>query len=181
METTDFYIAQGISIFTAIVAILSMQLKSMKGILITQIIANLLASSTYFVLGSFSGAGISLIAIIQLIVVYVYNKKNIKPHKFVIALFISAYIIYSVFNFKSFFDIFPLLAAIFFALGIAQEKPSTFRIFGMLNPLSWLVYDIYSLALINSIMRVGIFTSALIAKIRLDWCKKKDNENIKEL
>ena len=77
---TDFYVAQGISILTAIVAIMSMQLKSMKGILISQIIANLLASSTYFVLGSFSGAGISLIAIIQLVVVYIYDKKNVKPH-----------------------------------------------------------------------------------------------------
>ena len=146
----------------------------MKSILITQIIANLLASSTYFVLGSFSGAGISLIAIIQLIVVYIYDKKNIKPHKFVIALFILAYTIYSIFTFKSFIDIFPFLAAVFFALGIAQEKPSTFRIYGMLNPLSWLVYDIYSWALVNSIMRVGIFTSALIAKIRLDW--RRNNE-----
>ena len=40
----EFYIAQGISILTAIVAILSMQMKSMKAILITQICANLLAS-----------------------------------------------------------------------------------------------------------------------------------------
>ena len=75
----EFYIAQGISIVTALVAILSMQLKNMKSILIFQITANLLAASTYFLLGGFSGAGISLIAIIQLIVMFFYNKKNIKP------------------------------------------------------------------------------------------------------
>ena len=169
----EFYIAQGISILTAVVAILSMQMKSMKTILITQICANLLASSTYFLLGGFSGAGISLIAIIQLIVMYVYDIKQKKPHWFVVALFIAAYIVYSVFNFKNVMDIFPLLAAIFFALGVVQKKPSIFRIYGMLNPLCWLVYDIYSLAIINSIMRVGIFTSALIAKIRLDGFLRK--------
>jgi uncharacterized protein YybS (DUF2232 family) len=95
----EFYVAQGISILTAIVAILSMQLKSMKNILITQITANLLAASTYFLLDSFSGAGISLIAIIQLIVMYIYNKNGKTPHKIVVGLFIAAYTIYSVFNF----------------------------------------------------------------------------------
>ena len=80
-------------------------------------------------------------------------------------------------NHNPFFDIFPYLAAVFFALGVAQEKPSIYRIYGMLNPLCWLVYDIYSLALINSIMRVGIFLSALIAKIRLDGLLKKDKNN----
>ena len=190
METTEFYIAQGISILTAIIAILSMQLKSMKGILITQIIANLLASSTYFVLGSFSGAGISLIAIIQLIVVYIYGLKKIKPHKLVIITFIAAYTGYTIYsiinamqtnpNHNPFFDLFPYLAAVFFALGIIQEKPSIYRIYGMLNPLCWLVYDIYSLALINSIMRVGIFLSALIAKIRLDGFMRKKQTNNEE-
>ena len=169
----EFYIAQGISILTAVVAILSMQMKSMKAILITQICANLLASSTYFLLGGFSGAGISLIAIIQLIVMYVYDKKETKPHWSIVAIFVAAYIVYSIFNFSNFMDIFPLLAAIFFALGVVQKKPSIFRIYGMLNPLCWLVYDIYSLAIINSIMRVGIFTSALIAKIRLDGFLRK--------
>ena len=173
----EFYIAQGISILTAIVAILSMQMKSMKGILITQIAANLLASSTYFILGGFSGAGISLIAIIQLIVVFLYNINDKEPHKFLVIPFIIAYTTYSIFYFKSFIDIFPLLAAIFFALGIAQKKPSVFRIYGMLNPLCWLVYDIYNLALVNSLMRLGIFISALIAKIKLDGFMRHKKNN----
>ena len=112
-----------------------MQMKSMKAILITQIRSNLLVSSTYFLLGSFSGAGISLIAIIQLIVMYVYDKKETKQHWSIVAMFIAAYIVYSVFNFKNIMDIFPLLAAIFFALGVVQKKSSIFRVYGMLNPL----------------------------------------------
>ena len=127
-----------------------MQMKSMKAILITQIRSNLLVSSTYFLLGSFSGAGISLIAIIQLIVMYVYDKKETKQHWSIVAMFIAAYIVYSVSNFKNVMDIFPLLATIFFALVVVQKKPSIFRIYGMLNQLCWLVYDIYSLAIINS-------------------------------
>ena len=164
----EFYIAQGISILASIVAILLMQINNMKKILIAQITLNLLVASTYFLLNKFSGVGISLIAIIQLIVMFGYNKKEKKPHNFVVGLFILAYACYSLFTFKSFIDLFPLIAAILFALGAAQVNPATFRTFGMLNPLFWLVYDIYTLAIVNAIMRVGIFTSAVISKVRLD-------------
>lgn len=175
----EFYIAQIISILTAIVAIISMQMKSMKGILITQISANLLASSTYFLLGGFSGAGISIIAIIQLIVMFLYDKKQKKPHIWVIILFILAYIGYSILNFKEFIDIFPMLAAVIFSISIAQKNPSAYRWLSLIHPLCWLVYDTYMLAYINIIMRIGIFISAVIAKIRLDglfgFKKKEDN------
>ena len=52
-----FYLAQGISVLTALTAMVMMQFKSMKKILAGQIIANLLTASTYFLLGGFSGAG----------------------------------------------------------------------------------------------------------------------------
>ena len=172
----EFYIAQGISILTAIVGLLSMQMKSMKGVLITQIAANLLASSTYFLLGGFSGAGISLIAIIQLIVMFLYDRKEKKPHIVVISIFIAAYIIYSILNFKEFIDIFPLMAAILFCLSIAQNKPSMYRWLVLFNPICWLIYDVYMLAYINIIMRIGIFISALVAKIRLDGLFKFKNK-----
>lgn len=175
----EFYIAQIISVLTAIVAILSMQMKSMKGVLITQISANLLAASTYFLLGGFSGAGISIIAIIQLIVMFLYNKKQKEPHIGVIILFILAYTIYSIVNLKEFIDIFPMLAAIIFSISVAQKNPSAYRWFGLIHPLCWLVYDTYMMAYINMLMRIGIFISAVVAKIRLDGLfnlKKKEND-----
>ena len=94
----------------------------MKWVLITQIAANLLASSTYFLLDSFSGAGISLVAIIQLVVMYILNKKEIKPNKILVILFIVMYFVCWIINFKSFMDIFPFLAALCFALGIFQDN-----------------------------------------------------------
>jgi hypothetical protein len=43
---------------TGVVAVVMMQFKDMRKILIGQILANLLTASTYFLLGGFSGAGI---------------------------------------------------------------------------------------------------------------------------
>jgi hypothetical protein len=47
------YIVNGISVITAVIAVLSVQLKNMKGILATQLIGNTLAASTYFLMGGF--------------------------------------------------------------------------------------------------------------------------------
>ena len=163
-----FYIAQGISIITAVIAILSVQLKGMKAILITQIIGNTLASSTYFLLGGFSGAGVSLIAVVQTVVMYFYNVRGIKPHVPVTAAFILAYVLNSAFTFSSVFDIFPTIAAVCFALSVSQSKPILFRFFSIWNPLSWLIYDVYARAYGNMLMHLGIFISIIIACIRYD-------------
>ena len=75
----EFYIAQGISVVTCVLAVITMQFKSMRGILIGQTIVNLTSVLTYVLLGGLSGAGICFVAILQSIVMYILNVKNIKP------------------------------------------------------------------------------------------------------
>ena len=53
----EFYIKQSISILTALLAVVMMQFKSMKMILLGQITVNLLAASTFFLFGGRSGGG----------------------------------------------------------------------------------------------------------------------------
>ena len=86
----SFYVAQGISVLTCLVAIVMMQCKSMTKILIGQITANLLTASTYFLLGGFSGAGICFIAIIQSVVMFLYSIKKIPPHRWVLTSSVSS-------------------------------------------------------------------------------------------
>ena len=62
----EFYIAQGISVLTSIVAIIMTQFKNMKNILIGQIIVNLLTASTYFLLGGISGAQLFIIKLLSI-------------------------------------------------------------------------------------------------------------------
>lgn len=178
---TVFYIAQGVSVVTAVIAILSAQLKNMKGILITQIIGNSLAASTYFLLGGFTGASVSIIATLQTVVMYFYNIKDKKPHIPVTLAFILAYVVNAVLTFGTLFDIFPAIAAVCFALAVAQTKPMIYRFFCIWNPLCWLVYDIYTHAYGTLLMHLGIFISVMIACFRLDGffglIKKKNKNN----
>ena len=162
------YIVNGISIITAVIAILSVQLKNMKGILATQLIGNSLAASTYFLMGGFTGAGVSIIAVVQTVVMYFYSLKDKKPHVPVTIAFIAAYVINSVLTFSSIFDIFPAISAICYALAVAQIKPIRFRFFSIWNPFCWMFYDVHAQLPINFLMHLGIFISVIVACIRLD-------------
>lgn len=174
----QFYLAQAISILTAAVAVISMQFKSMKWILVGQIAANLLTASTYFLLDGTSGAGLCIIAIVQSVIMFIYNVKKVKPHFAVMILFIALYVGCSVISFSSFIDIFSMLAAVCFVISISQEKSSTSRLFYVFNPLLWMVYDFYVKAYGNLIMHAVIFVSTAAAIIRVDiFGKRKTKEN----
>lgn len=168
----EFYVAQGISILTGIVAVVMMQFKDMKKILAGQILANLLTAATYLLLGGFSGAGICLIAIVQTLTMFVYSLKNTPPHKAVIALFVLLYIACSAFYFRSAVDLFSALAAVCYAFSVVQTKSSASRLWYLFNPLSWLIYDLFTKAYGNFILHVVIFFSTLFAILRND-CKKE--------
>ena len=153
-----------------------MQLKKMNAILICQLVANSLAALTYLFLDGKSGVGISIIAVVQTVVMFLIEKKGKKPHPVILGLFIAAYAVYSILIFQNIFDLLPLCAAICFALGIAQKKPSAYRIFGAINPLFWLVYDVYTLAFVNIIMHSSIFISAMVGIVRLDIIGRRKNK-----
>ena len=164
----EFYRAQGISVLTDIVAVVMMQFKDMRKILIGQILANLLTASTYFLLGGFSGAGICLIAIVQTVTMFLYNLKERPPHRAVIFLFILLYLACSAFYYKSPVDLFSAMAAICYAFSVVQTKSSLSRLWYLFNPLCWLIYDLFTRAYGNLLLHVVIFSSTLIAIFRND-------------
>ncbi len=168
-----FYIAQGISVLTALTAVLTMQFKNMKWILLGQITANLLTGVTYFLLGGLSGAGICIIAILQTAIMFLYDRKNTEPHLAVIIGFVALYLACSAYYYKSPIDIVSAMGAICFALSVTRKKASTARLWYVFNPLLWMIYDVYTDAYANLIMHLVVFLSTFIAMIRIDHIFKR--------
>lgn len=163
-----FYIAQAISILTAIVAVFMVQFKTMEKILVGQIIANVLTASTYFLLGGISGAGICYIAILQSVVMFLLAKKE-KQVKFpVILVFVGLYLACSYLYYASFIDVFSALAAVCFAFSVAAKNPKLSRRWYVLNPVCWMIYDIATRAYGNFIIHAVVFVSTFSAILRLD-------------
>ena len=169
----EFYIAQGISVLTGVVAVLMMQFKDMKKILVGQILANLLTASTYFLLGGLSGAGICLIAIFQTAVMFVYSLKKVPPHRVVIGGFVVLYAVCSAVYYKSPVDILSAAAAITYAFSVAQTKPAGSRLWYLFNPLFWLIYDLFTMAYVNILLHSAVFLATAFAIWNNDLRKRK--------
>ena len=175
-----FFAAQGISVLTGVLAIAMMQFKNMKLILMFQIIVNTTALTNYFLLGGDTGVFVSVLAIVQSVVMYLYNRNGKRPHVAVIVLFILAYGACSAYNIavtRSAMELLPACAAICFSVSLVQEKPSVFRIWGALNPSCWLGYDLYTSSYVMFCVHLGILTSSVSAMIRLDGFMRRKKED----
>ena len=171
MEISD--IAHIISICNAFIAVLVMQLKSVKTILVGHITINLIAGISFFMLKGYSGASICVIAIVQCAVMYLYDRKGIKPHWPVILLFMAAYVASSVVFYHHPVDFLAALAALFFAFGVTRTNPSVIRLWNALNPVTWMAYDICIDAYGTLVMHTIIFLSIVFAIVRLDILPKR--------
>lgn len=158
-----FYIAQGISALNGIVSILMIQFRDMKKILFGQILANLLAASTYFLLGGLSGAGICFIAISQTVVMFIYNLKGVKPHLWVIVGFVALYAGCSALYYQSPVDLLSAAAAITYAFSVVQTKAAYSRLWYVFNPLLWLIYDLFTQAYVNILLHSAVFCATAFA------------------
>ena len=168
---TAFYVAQGISIITAILSVILMQLKSMRKILVFQIIVNTTTLLNYFLLGGDTGVLVSVLAIIQSVVMFAYNRRDLKPHMAVIVAFVLAYAGCSAYNISvtgELIELLPALAAICFSVSLVQQNPFAFRVCYLLNPLLWAGYDLYTRSYVLFFVHIGILISVVVAMIRVD-------------
>ena len=166
-----FWMAQGISIITGILAIVLKQMKEMKKILILEVVANSLATLNYVFVGGDSGWIVSGIAVLNAVVMLIYFLCNKKAPSFLVVVFLGIYITSSAVTLAvkgDFMELLPALSAVCYSVSMMQKKPSHYRAWSVLNPVFWTVYDIYTTSYVMSIVHFGIFVSTLIAMIRLD-------------
>ena len=152
----------------------SAQTKNMKNALLCQIGCNGFGMLSYVLLGGFSGCGIYLIATIQSAIFYFIRKSGKDEPKWLNPVIVIAYIACSAATLKGWLDLVPMLSAVLCAVGLAQKKPTNYRIILLLNGAIWLIYDVFMGAytmLASHIITVG---SALLGIIRLDLRKKTE-------
>ena len=168
-----FYIAQLVGILTAVCAVVAVQFKSIKNILIGEIIANLLVALNYILLGGLSGAGVCVLATAQTIWIYFLGRKEKKFPLPLNICFMIGYIIVSLLSFNGFPSILSAIAALLYAMSVTQEESKAYRVYMLLNSLVWIVYDVYTHAYTTILTHGFLVISIIIAMVRLD---RKQND-----
>ena len=165
-ENPDFLIG----IFVLIATVLGMQFKSMRMIIIFQLLSNALLALQCIVGGTVSTGGVVILATVQTAVSFIFNYKKIPFPLWLTLSFMAGFVAITVIGFispsvtSSPFDLVTMVAVCFFALSIVQQRSWICRICLACNVSLWLIYDIFvlpSAALNHAIILTSIFVSVL--------------------
>ncbi len=165
-------------LLSTIAALMSMQFKDMRLVLICQIICNGTGAVSYLLTpeGGLSGSGIYAIAILQSLVFFILRCKKINEPQYIAYIFAAAYLTCSVFTYQKPLDVVPALAALTCAFGVAQKNASFYRLLILANGIIWLIYDLLLPASITmAVSHIITIASAVLGIVRLDILAKKQN------
>lgn len=137
-----YWIGQIIGIFVTVGAIINLQLKKKQHMFILSIVVNILSALNIILLDKelSSGAIICLIAVAQIIVAYIHDKKQTDVHIAEQVIFFVLYVAGGLLGFKAWIDILSIVAAALYMFAMFQKKEQNIRLFLLGNMATWTVY-----------------------------------------
>lgn len=166
-----FILAQIIGFLVTINAAIGTQFRSMKAILIMEIVNNLLTSTTYILLGSLSGMWVCIVAMLQVILLSYLNTKNDKLQEkrrtMMTIVFVLIYVLGSVVVYEKPVDVFPCICALIFTFSVCQKDALYYKILIIISLLFWIIYDYTTGAYTTVLTRVMLIVLTGIGIVRL--------------
>ena len=180
MDTYDI-IAQAIGIVAMALNILSYQQKQQRNIIIMQFFGASLFAVNMFMIGATVGGFLNLIGAFRAIVFA--NKERFRADKiiwvhFFNLLYITSYVLtFTVFEkeptlINFIVEFLPIVGMVATGIGFYLSKASTVRKLGLVSSPSWLVYNVFNMAVGGIICEVLAMISIITAMIRLDLKKE---------
>lgn len=137
-----YYIGQAVGILSVLFTILMFQLKTKKQMLFVNIASNaVVAINILFIKQEFNaGVIINLIAIVQLIVSYIHDKKGVEIKTVEKIIFLVLYVGGGLFGLTGPKEILPIIAAVFYMVAMFQKNPQRIRYILLGNMSAWVIY-----------------------------------------
>ncbi|MBR3818241.1 MAG: YgjV family protein [Clostridia bacterium] len=137
----QYYIGQFLGIVVTIGAILTMQIKNKKPMLIVSAIVNVLSALNILLLDKFSsGVIICFVAVFQILFSLWHEKKGTDIPLAEKIIFLVLYITGGLLGFEKPIDILSIIAAVLYMLAMIQKKEQHIRLFLLGNMATWTVY-----------------------------------------
>lgn len=174
LELIKGIIAQVFGILAIFSFSLSPQQKNKKRVVICQLISTIFYGLQYFILGAFSAVAINIIGAIKELIFYSYAKKDKDIPIKILIIYILIVILSGILTYTNIFSVFPVFLAILGTYGTWQKSLKRYRILVVVSVISWIVYNFVVGAYVNVIGNVFQLVSAIVAIIRLDIMKKKE-------
>lgn len=156
-------IGQGLGILATVMTILLFQLKTKKQMLLVNIISNLaVATNVLFINNEFnSGVIICLVAIVQLLVSHIHDKKGTEVTLKEKIIFLVLYIAGGLVGFTGPKEILPIIAAVFYMVAMFQKNPQRIRYILLGNMSAWIIYFLFPFSTSIFAQIAGIISSLI--------------------
>lgn len=156
-------IGQALGILATVMTILLFQLETKKQMLLVNIISNLaVAINVLFINNEFnSGVIICLVAIVQLLVSHIHDKKGTEVTLKEKIIFLVLYIAGGLVGFTGPKEILPIIAAIFYMVAMFQKNPQRIRYILLGNMSAWIIYFLFPFSTSIFAQIAGIISSVI--------------------
>ena len=172
-----FVIAQTLSVLSCIINVLGLQCKTKRNILLSMVFGGITSFLALLLLKAYSGFILQFIFVLQVLINYIFDIKNIKIGKIHIAIYIIIAFICGICSYSSLIDILPLLATILHTVSILQPNERRLRLVNLTSVSLLIPYYICFMAFGNLVSVLCIVISNVTAIIRYDLSDTKKLKN----
>lgn len=165
-------LAQIFGLIASVCIIIAMQIKEKKGILTLLILGNGFFVINFLLIGAYAGAVVCSIATIETVISYLYDNKKRKLPGIILVIFLVTSLIASLSQYKSLYDIIPIICAVLYPIVISQKKESNIRKISLVTAVLWITYDLMVGAYTAIIADLFCTVSTMVAIARYDLKRK---------
>ncbi len=152
--------------YTAIVAsVLIYQQKTEKGLLLNKGLTDVLWIVHYALIGGYTGAAVSGVALIREIVLFCNERRGVKTKR-VLVLFILASVVCTAITWQDIFSIFPAVTSVLSVVGFWIGKPKVLRLMSFPTSACMLFYGIHNGSIAVIINESLVMLSAFLALVK---------------
>ena len=162
-----------LSALAIVAVIIELFCKNMKNVLKFELAGNMLVGISYILVSGKSGALVCLTACVQVLINYYFSSRDKKIPLWVIITHAVVFLIVNLLTFSAWYDVFTLIAAMLFVLGVAQSSAKYYRLIYGTNSMVWITYDILAKAHGNLVTHIVFFVVTGLAIIIRDMKNKK--------
>lgn len=163
-------IAEALGLISGIPTLISVQLKSVKKMLIASCIGNLLIGISYLLQGGASSFWLCMIGNINLLINLRYLKLEKKAPWSITLVFVGINFISTLLSWTGWLSPVPFVAGLCGTIAGRQQKPKFYRLFMLMNATIWFAYDVFLMAWTNALVHGCLLVSAVVGILRQkDW------------
>ncbi|HZL08344.1 MAG TPA: YgjV family protein [Candidatus Dormibacteraeota bacterium] len=162
-------IVQGIGFVAVGVSLCIFQTNKRKNMLLLSLVASLLYTAHFFLLGAITGSAMNLSGAVRS---YVYYK--VKPsakNTWIMFAFLAITLAATALTWQGYISLLPMVGTVSGVVAYWQRKPKLIRRLGLISPPAWFVYNAVSGSYAGMFIEVINLSSNLIGQYRFDLPK----------